>query len=159
MVHVPQWKIPHDTNKIPLARIRNQCNQINKYLNKNPMGFLPARNRIVGIRTATLIAGEEGENKEKKKLNIRENNHMLWCFKIKQKYWLCVLIKEEQPHAISQIRSSYGYCTLGSRRGGKCHFKELQFKQNSSLIKCQQFPHSLKTDGLCYSGRKDFSMC
>ena len=30
------------------------------------MGFLPARNRIVGIRTATLIAGEEGENKEKK---------------------------------------------------------------------------------------------
>ena len=40
------------------------------------MGFIPARNRIVGIRTATLIAGEEGEKKEKK-LNIQENNHKL----------------------------------------------------------------------------------
>ena len=75
MVRVPQRKIPHDTNKIPRAAIRSQCNQINKYLNKTPMGFLPARNRIVSV--PTLTAGEDRGNKERKKVNIQENNHML----------------------------------------------------------------------------------
>ena len=118
---VSQWKIPNDANKIPRAAIRSRCNQINKYLNKTPVGFLPARNRLVSV--PTLMAGEDGGSKERKKSEYSRKQHMLWCFKIKQKYWLCVLIKEEQPHAISQIRRSYGYCTLGSRSGGKCHFK------------------------------------
>ena len=39
------------------------------------MGFLPARNRIVSV--PTLTAGEDGGNKERKKVNIQENNHVL----------------------------------------------------------------------------------